>query len=114
MVFCLAVVGQIFIRCLPKTAVTAVMDDLIYEMNDCIYEVREKTATGARPLLFSKDSRFSFICLVLHTWASTIVGRAITCVQEGGKVYNLSTYVRPLLVSPAVVSSPLTAHTYCS
>ena len=75
-VVCLAVVGQIFICCLPNTAVTASMDDRIYEMNDRIYEVREKTATGARPLLFSKDSKCSFICLVLPTWASTIVGRA--------------------------------------
>ena len=63
-------VGQIFICCLPKTAVTASIHDRIYEMSNQIYEVREKTIIGARPLFCS------FICLVLDTWASTIVGRA--------------------------------------
>ena len=52
------------------------MNDRIYEMNDQIYGVKEKTATGARPLLFLKDSKCSFICLVLYTWTSTIVDRA--------------------------------------
>ena len=52
------------------------MDDRINKMSDQIYEVREETTTGAFPLLFSKDSKCSFICLVLHTWASTIAGRA--------------------------------------
>ena len=35
--------------------------DRIYEMNDRIYEVREKTASGARLLLFSKDSMCSYL-----------------------------------------------------
>ena len=68
--------GQVFKCCLPNTAVIGSMVDRNYEMNDQIYGVREKTATGARLLLFSKDSKFSFICLVLYTWTSTIVDRA--------------------------------------
>ena len=40
------------------------MDDQIYVMNDRIYEMKEKTTTRARPLIFLMDNKGSFTWLI--------------------------------------------------